>query len=176
MATILIVDDEVDCRRPLAALLKHEGYEITEARDGLEGLQRLSERHHDLVLLDMIMPGVDGITMLQSMRRRPDCAGLPVLLVTGVHDPDKLRAARALGVQEYIFKGDTPFSRMIELIKRHLGEHHVPKRRGRKPKPRPEGATAGSPPGTTGTAAKPQRHPLPSRFLQYQMELADSED
>jgi CheY-like chemotaxis protein len=43
MATILIVDDEADCRRPLAALLKHEGYEITEARDGFEGLERLDE-------------------------------------------------------------------------------------------------------------------------------------
>jgi CheY-like chemotaxis protein len=139
MATILIVDDEVDCRRPLAALLRHEGYHITEACNGLQGLQRLNEQRPDLVLLDMIMPGVDGVTMLQAMRRRADMAQLPVLLVTGEHDPDKLSKARAVGVQEYIFKGDCPFSRMLELIKRHLGEYHVPKRRGRKPKLRPDG-------------------------------------
>jgi len=175
MATILIVDDEVDCRRPLAALLKHEGYEISEARDGLEGLQRLSEKHHDLVLLDMIMPGVDGVTMLQALRRREDYRGVPVLLVTGVHDPELLNKARAIGVQEYIFKGDTPFARMLELIKRHLGEHHVPKRRGRKPKPRPETAQSG-PPGTTGPSVKPHRLPLPAQFTRYRMEFQDVED
>jgi CheY-like chemotaxis protein len=174
MATILIVDDEAFCRRPLAALLKCEGYEIVEASDGLEGLQRLSEQRIDLVLLDMVMPGVDGVTMLQALRRREDCGHIPVLLVTGYHDPEKLSMARAIGVQEYIFKGDTPFSRMLELVKRHLGEHRVPKRRGRKPKPRPDGATAGGPPGTT---TKSQRiAPPPAAFLRYQMQFSDSDD
>ena len=166
MATILIVDDEADCRRPLAALLKHEGYEITEARDGLEGLQRLAEKKIDLVLLDMLMPGVDGITMLQAVRRNPAHQNLPVLLVTGVHDPVLLRRARNIGCQEYIFKGDTPFARMLELIKRHLGEHHVPKRRGRKPKnPRPV-----PPPGS-----EHKDRMRVSRFFQLQVEYADSE-
>jgi len=166
MATILIVDDEADCRRPLAALLKHEGYEIVEARDGLEGLQRLSEKKIDLVLLDMLMPGVDGITMLQAVRRNHAHQNLPVLLVTGVHDPELLRRARNIGCQEYIFKGDTPFARMLELIKRHLGEHHVPKRRGRKPKnPRPV-----PPPGS-----EHKDRMRVSRFFQLQTEYADSE-
>ena len=166
MATILIVDDEADCRRPLAALLKHEGYEIVEARDGLEGLQRLSERKIDLVLLDMLMPGVDGITMLQAVRRNHAHQNLPVLLVTGVHDPELLRRARNIGCQEYIFKGDTPFARMLELIKRHHGEHHVPNRRGRKPKnPRPV-----PPPGS-----EHKDRMRVSRFFQLQTEYADSE-
>lgn len=167
MATILIVDDEADCRRPLAALLKHEGYEITEARDGLEGLQKLADQPHDLVLLDMLMPGVDGITMLQAVRKQAKFKDLPVLLVTGVHDPVMLRKARNIGVQEYIFKGDTPFARMLELIKRHLGEHHVPKRRGRKPKvPRPV-----PPPGSDH-----KDRMRVSRFFQLQLEFADKED
>ena len=175
MATILIVDDEVDCRRPLSALLKCEGYEITEAKDGLEGLQRLTEKRHDLILLDMIMPGVDGVTMLQAVRRNPQYANVPVLLVTGYHEPELLRKARAIGVQEYIFKGDTPFSKMIELIKRHLGEHHVPKRRGRKPKnPRPVEPPPGmSAPGITN---KPDRFGRSSRFLQYHLEFQDADD
>jgi len=167
MATILIVDDEADCRRPLAALLKHEGYEITEARDGLEGLQRLAEKKIDLVLLDMLMPGVDGITMLQAVRRNPAHQNLPVLLVTGVHDPVLLRRARNIGCQEYIFKGDTPFARMLELIKRHLGEHHVPKRRGRKPKnPRPV-----PPPGSDH-----KDRMRVSRFFELQVEFAQHDD
>jgi two-component system chemotaxis response regulator CheY len=166
MATILNVDDEADCRRPLAALLKHEGYEITEARDGLEGLQRLAEKKIDLVLLDMLMPGVDGITMLQALRKNPAYQNLAVLLVTGVHDPDLLRRARNIGVQEYIFKGDTPFARMLELIKRHLGEHHVPKRRGRKPKPRPD-----APALQTKPAAPPRRI-----FAQLELDYLGTEE
>src|SRR3954469_4996448 len=96
MATILIVDDEPDCRRPLCALLRHEGYTIVEARDGLEGLQRLAEQRVDLVLLDMLMPGCDGVSMLQRVRRNPEWAKLPVFLVTGEHDPERLRLARAV--------------------------------------------------------------------------------
>jgi two-component system chemotaxis response regulator CheY len=164
MATILIVDDEANCRKPLAMLLKCEGYDIMEARDGLEGLQRLGEVPTDLVLLDMTMPGVDGVTMLQAIRKRRDWANLPVLLVTGEHDPEMLRKAATVGVQEYIFKGDTPFSKMLELIKRHLGEHHIPKRRGRKPKHRPD-----------GTAPKPVETHSTSRFLQYQLQYQDDD-
>jgi CheY-like chemotaxis protein len=139
MANVLIVDDDPDCRRPLATLLSHEGYTVLQAGDGLEGLQRLREKPVDLILLDMIMPGVDGIAMLQAVRKDPRFAKIPVLLVTASHDPRKLAKAMALGVQEYLFKGDVPFSRILELVKRHLGEFHIPRRRGRKPKvPRPQ--------------------------------------
>jgi CheY-like chemotaxis protein len=166
MATILIVDDEADCRRPLAALLEYEGYTIKQASDGLEGLQKLAEFGADLVLLDMVMPGVDGITMLQAIRKQAKWAQLPVLLVTGAHEPQKLHTAKLVGVQEYIFKGDTPFSRMLELVKRHLGEHHVPKRRGRKPKPRPD-----------APVAQPKPVGPPRRiFTQLQLEYLGNED
>jgi hypothetical protein len=83
------------------------------------------------------------------------------------HDPDLLRRARNIGCQEYIFKGDTPFARMLELIKRHLGEHHVPKRRGRKPKnPRPV-----PPPGSDH-----KDRMRPSRFFQLQLDSLETED
>jgi two-component system, chemotaxis family, chemotaxis protein CheY len=173
MATILIVDDEGDCRKPLSALLRHAGYETIEARDGLEGLQRLGEQRVDLVLLDMMMPGCDGLTMLQAVRRNAEWAGLPVFLVTGEHDPERLRLARAVGLQEYLFKGDTPFSKMIELIKRHLGEHHVPKRRGRKPKIRPETQPPG---GGPGAQAKPQQPQPMSRHMQLCLRFFGNED
>jgi two-component system, NtrC family, nitrogen regulation response regulator NtrX len=167
MATILIVDDEATSRRPLAALLEYEGYTIAEAGDGLEGLRRLGEAGADLVLLDMTMPGVDGVTMLQAIRHRQDWANLPVLLCTGEHNPEMLRKCAKVGVQEYIFKGDTPFSKMLELIKRHLGEHHVPKRRGRKPKIRPDGSLP---------VVKPEDHAAnTSRFLELQLGFEESQ-
>ncbi len=140
MATILIVDDELDCRKPLATLLKCEGYEIEEAVNGLQGLEALGRRKFDLVLLDLKMPGVDGVQMLQAMRKQERWAKLPVFMVTAQHDSVMLTRARQIGFQEYIFKGDTPFMKLLELVKRHLGEAFTPRRRGRKPKIRPEAA------------------------------------
>ena len=137
MATILIVDDEAVCRLPLTSLLQYEGYQVLLAVNGLEGLQKLSDHSVDLILLDLCMPGVDGLTMLQAVRKNDAWQDIPVLLVTADHDPRIMEKARTVGFEEYLFKGDVPFSRMLELIKRHLGEHHVPKRRGRKPKIRP---------------------------------------
>ena len=67
MATILIVDDDPECRRPLSTLLGHEGYRILQAGEGLEGLQRLRQEKVDLILLDMVMPGVD-----EGLRRSPE--------------------------------------------------------------------------------------------------------
>jgi hypothetical protein len=64
---------------------------------------------------------------------------LPVFLVTANHDPRMLDRARALGIEQYLFKGDVPFMRMLEMIKKTLGEPYTPIRRGRRPKnPPPE--------------------------------------
>ena len=160
MPTILLVEDDPACRLPLARLLQIEGYDVTHAADGLEGLQRLDEQKHDLVLLDLLMPRLDGVGFLERMRADPRHASLPVFLVTANHDPRMLNRARELGITEYLFKGDVPFMRMIELIKRTLGEPFTPVRRGRRPK-NPQAQQADNPPGNGkaghGLLGKPQR-------------------
>jgi CheY-like chemotaxis protein len=140
MPNILIVDDEMACRHPLSRLLQIEGYEITQAADGLEALQRLDEVKQDLILLDLLMPRLDGVGFLERMRDLPQHRDIPVFLVTANHDPKMLGRAKELGIKEYLFKGDIPFMRLLELIKKTLGEPYTPIRRGRRPKnPRPEG-------------------------------------
>jgi two-component system, chemotaxis family, chemotaxis protein CheY len=134
MPNLLIVDDEPACRTPLRRLLEMEGYETSEAGDGLEALQRLGEGHPDLVLLDILMPRLDGVGFLERMRADSRYKELPVFLVTAVHDPRLLNRAKELGIQEYMFKGDVPFSRMLESIKKTLHEPYNPIRRGRRPK------------------------------------------
>jgi CheY-like chemotaxis protein len=183
MATILIVDDDPECRRPLSTLLGHEGYRILQAGEGLEGLQRLRQEKVDLILLDMVMPGVDGIAMLQAVRKDPRFAKIPVILVTAYHDRRKLARAMALGVQEYLFKGEVPFCRILELIKKHLGEFHIPRRRGRKPKiPRPipavQPAGAGVGTGVFGiNGGAPQRwEHLQLDFLKDEEDHSDDDD
>ena len=148
MPTILIVDDELDCRSPLARLLQIEGYQIAQASDGLEALQRIEEQKIDLILLDLLMPRLDGVGFLERMRADARFKETPVFLVTAVHDPKMLGRAKNLGITEYLFKGDVPFMRMLELIKKTLGEPYTPIRRGRRPKnpqPQPPDAPAETP-------------------------------
>ena len=134
MPTILIVDDEQDCRSPLTRLLQIEGYQITQASDGLEALQRVEEHKTDLILLDLLMPRLAGVGFLERLRDNPAHKQIPVFLVTASHDPKLLGRAKELGITEYLFKGDVPFMRMLELIKKTLGEPYTPIRRGRRPK------------------------------------------
>ena len=154
MPTILLVDDEKACRHPLSRLLQIEGYEITQAEDGLEALQRLDERKHDLILLDLLMPRMDGVAFLERMRADPRHRDIPVFLVTANHDPKMLDRAKAQGIQEYLFKGDVPFMRMLELIKKTLGEPYTPIRRGRRPKNPPPQPGQSSQPGQPGQLGK----------------------
>jgi two-component system chemotaxis response regulator CheY len=157
MPNILIVDDESDCRSPLARLLQIEGYQIAQASDGLEALQRVEEQKTDLILLDLLMPRLDGVGFLERLRADTRFKDVPVFLVTAVHDPKMLNRAKALGITEYLFKGDVPFMRMLELIKKTLGEPYTPIRRGRPPKNPPA-----QPPG--GEQAAPKRPPIYDPF------------
>ena len=175
MPTILLVDDEPACRLPLARLLQIEGYEITHAADGLEALQRLNEQKHDLILLDLLMPRLDGVGFLERMRADPRHARLPVFLVTANHDPRMLNRAKELGITEYLFKGDVPFMRILELIKRTLGEPYTPVRRGRRPKNPQAQQPPNVPPGSNGKGGEGMNKPKRRDFEPDEDDTADAE-
>jgi CheY-like chemotaxis protein len=169
MPTILLVDDEPACRNPLSRLLQIDGYEVTQADDGFEALQRLGEQRHDLILLDLMMPRMDGVTFLERIRADATYKDLPVFLLTAAHDPRLLDRAKAAGIQNYLFKGDVPFSRMLELIKTQLGQPFTPVRRGRRPK-----SEKAAPPGENGKSTT-KSAPGPDDFAPADDEKADAE-
>jgi CheY-like chemotaxis protein len=80
MASILIIDDSMFMRKKLSSVLQTVKHDIFEAEDGIKGLQAASNRKFDLVLLDIIMPGTDGIKILKMMREQ--FPGTPVIIVT----------------------------------------------------------------------------------------------
>ena len=120
MPRILVVDDEPSCRGPLSQLLELEGYEVGVAGDGLDALERMQERQPDLILLDLLMPRMDGVQFLEVVRKDKRYEGLPILLVTGQHDSKAQAKAMQLGVQEYLFKTATPFMKLLSLVQKHL--------------------------------------------------------
>jgi adenylate cyclase len=94
-ARLLVVDDDSHNRAVLSALLAPLGHDIVEASDGTTALRLLETNDVDLVLLDLRMPGLDGIDVLLHLRARPEWAMLPVVLVTAQHD----RTSRLRGLQ-----------------------------------------------------------------------------
>ncbi|MDQ2966660.1 MAG: response regulator [Chloroflexota bacterium] len=111
---ILAVDDEPANLALLNKLLTRQGYDVVEAVDGPSALGAIAEHQPDLVCLDVMMPGLDGIEVCQRVRRQPDQAGLPILLLTALDRPeDKARGLEA-GANDFLTK---PFDQ-LELAAR----------------------------------------------------------
>ncbi len=84
--TVLVVEDDPSVRGLLQTLLSAEGYEVVTASDGLAGLVKATSSHPALVLLDLMMPDLGGVRVLEEMREDPALAGIPVVIVTGKQD------------------------------------------------------------------------------------------
>ncbi|MGH9718350.1 MAG: sigma-54-dependent transcriptional regulator [Candidatus Acidiferrales bacterium] len=100
--SILVVDDELEIREGLEALLKSEGFDVTLAETGEAGLRKLEDKPYDLTLLDVSLPDRNGIEMLREIRRRDP--NLSVILITAFGSIDMARAAFKSGAQDYITK------------------------------------------------------------------------
>ncbi|KOP80757.1 DeoR faimly transcriptional regulator [Lysinibacillus sp. FJAT-14745] len=109
--TILIVDDEKEIRNLIAIYLKNEGYDILEASDGEEGLNLLKKHKVHLIVLDIMMPNVDGIEMCMKVR---EIAEMPIIMLSAkTQDMDKITGL-TLGADDYVTKPFNP----LELIAR----------------------------------------------------------
>jgi CheY-like chemotaxis protein len=85
---ILIIDDEPDILTFIGTLLRKNGYDVCEARDGVEGMKKVMDEKPDLVCLDLLMPEKTGIRMYREMRKDPRLKDLPVIMVTGIEAAD----------------------------------------------------------------------------------------
>ncbi len=93
--TILIVDDDVDGRNMLKAYLERDGFEVREASDGYEAVERALERRPDLIIMDMAMPLVDGVNSVRTMKLHDSLQDVPIFALTafgGFYDPRALEA------------------------------------------------------------------------------------
>ncbi|HET7025484.1 MAG TPA: response regulator [Gemmatimonadales bacterium] len=115
---VLIVEDDVSQQRLLRAMMASAGYEVETARHGLEAFQRIERRIPDLILLDLALPVMDGATFLDTLRKNPLYAHIPVVIVTQTVAPDQAAALErgALGI---VTKG-VDFERSLKDVLRHL--------------------------------------------------------
>lgn len=115
---ILIVDDEAALRQVLEDRLLDEGFIVTKAVNGKEGLSLALEKRPDLILLDIMMPIMDGLTMLEDLRRDNEYGNsVPVILLTNINDHDKVERARAAGSHDCLMKSDWDLSDVLKKIR-----------------------------------------------------------
>lgn len=121
MATILIIEDEAPIRENLRQLLQLEGYAVLEAGDGVAGIEVARTSPPDLILCDILMPDVDGYSVLAELRGVPDMAAVPFIFLTASANLEDRAQALKRGADDYLIK---PFkiADLLAIIKRQLGE------------------------------------------------------
>jgi two-component system chemotaxis response regulator CheY len=121
MASILTVDDSASIRMAIKIALTGEGYQVTEAADGAEGLTKASAGGFSLIITDLNMPVMDGLTMIRNLRAKPGQAGVPILFLTTESDPDAKAQAKAAGATGWLTK---PFvaEKLVQVVKKVLAQ------------------------------------------------------
>ncbi|HWR06432.1 response regulator [Sporomusa sp.] len=117
-ATILVIDDQPGIRRLLTEVLQDEGYSVMTASNGYEGIQVANDVKPNVILMDMKMPGMDGIETLKELKRHGQ--GDQVIMMTAYGELDMVNEAREAGMRDYITK---PFDIMslCRIIEEHIG-------------------------------------------------------
>jgi DNA-binding response OmpR family regulator len=119
--TVLIIEDETSLRHALADKCKSNGFEVLEAGDGEPGLQMALLKHPDMILLDIILPGRDGMSVLSELRKDAWGSTAKVIILSNVSETEKVAEALEHQVFEYRVKSDVQIERVMESIKTHLG-------------------------------------------------------
>ncbi|WP_158635386.1 hybrid sensor histidine kinase/response regulator [Luteimonas cucumeris] len=117
---ILVVDDQPANLRVVSALLLRHGYEVDNAADGPTALALCEQRAPDLVLLDMMMPGMDGFGLIGELKQREQLLRIPVVFLTAAHDRDLLLRAFDAGAVDYVTKPFTP-EELLARVSAHIG-------------------------------------------------------
>jgi len=114
---VLIVDDSVSIRQMVSFTLRQGGFEVVEACHGQEGLDRLAATSVDLIITDLNMPVMDGITMIQNVRRQPAMKTQPILMLTTESQAAKKEQAKAAGATGWIVKPFDPDKLLSTIAK-----------------------------------------------------------
>ena len=117
---VLVVDDQPSNLRVISALLERHGYAVTTAEHGADALAALEGQLPDLLLLDMLMPGMDGFDLLREIRARAAWSSLPVVFLTVAQDRDLLLRAFDAGAVDYVTKPFMP-EELLARVQAHIG-------------------------------------------------------
>lgn len=120
MKTILFIEDESALQKTFSDTLSQEGYEIISALDGEIGLRLAKEKKPDLILLDIILPKINGFEVLKELKANPKTKDIPVIVLTNLEGMDDIDKAIELGATTYLIKAQYSLEEVVEKIKKVL--------------------------------------------------------
>ena len=101
---VLVVDDEEMTRKLLRLMLERDGFVIVEAEDGLEALDMIKREMPDIIIMDVMMPNMDGFSACQALRNKPETAEIPIILLSARAQTEAIRAGLSAGANRYMTK------------------------------------------------------------------------
>ncbi len=119
---ILVIDDMPVFREPIAATLRMQGFDVSCAGDGQEGLDIARQENPDLILLDMSMPVMDGLGFLKHRQDDDQLNQIPVILLSAISDEDYISQANDYGISHHLLKSRFSSDELIQTIESCLGE------------------------------------------------------
>lgn len=117
MKKILIIEDDKFLRELISRKLIQEGYNISEAVDGEEGIKKIKAEKPNLVLLDLILPGIDGFEVLSQKKEDPDLSLIPVIILSNLGQKEDVEKGLKLGAVDYLIKAHFTPGEIIEKVK-----------------------------------------------------------
>jgi CheY-like chemotaxis protein len=120
MSQVLVIEDEKDCSDMLSRVLSHDGHHVITAANGWEGLIAVDKHPIDLIVLDLMMPGMDGYTFLQILREDRAHSRIPVIVLTAMENSISDQRAQRLGVTDHFLKSSDDVSQLAAAVQRQL--------------------------------------------------------
>ena len=117
---ILVIEDEATLQKALNEVLSEEGYEVISSLDGLKGLELAKKETPDLILLDIILPKMDGFEVLKRIKEDDKISEIPVIILTNLSDINDIQKALDLGATTYLVKADFHLEDVLKKIKKVL--------------------------------------------------------
>jgi len=114
---ILIIEDDKFLRELISRKLSDEGFDVIEAIDGEEGIKKIKAENPDLILLDLILPGIDGFEVLSKTKENLNSASIPVIILSNLGQKEEVEKGLKLGAADYLIKAHFTPGEIIEKIK-----------------------------------------------------------
>lgn len=118
---LLIVDDEVQLLTILVDQFTKEGFNVLSAKDAKSGIDLAIKEKPDLMIIDVIMPEMDGLAMLEELRKHPETKEIPAIILSNLSDPQTTAKALKFGVYDHLVKTDWDVADLISRVKEKVG-------------------------------------------------------
>ena len=119
---ILIIEDDSFISDMYKIKLESEGFDVEVAPDGIQGLEAAGRERPDLILLDVVMPKMDGFTVLQTLKENPSTSDIPVIMLTNLGQKDSVEKGLKLGAEDYIIKAHFTPLEVVDKVKDFLSK------------------------------------------------------